>query len=93
MKIVFLKSAARDIAWFRHYYRAVFPEGRQNAKVQMRKIQTLLAANPQLGKPSEHGTEEREFSVPRTPFSLVYRVMPDQIEVIRLWDERQGRHE
>jgi hypothetical protein len=32
----------------------------------------------------------REFSIPRTPFLLIYRVTPAQIEVLRLWDMRQG---
>jgi hypothetical protein len=34
--------------------------------------------------------EVRELSIPRTPFTIVYRVTPLQIEVLRLWDTRQG---
>jgi len=34
--------------------------------------------------------EVRELSIPRTPFTIVNRVTPLQIEVLRLWNTRQG---
>lgn len=90
MRIVFLESAARDIQWFRYYYQSVFPEGGAKARAQMMAIQATLAANPYAGRRSDTGYNVREFSIPRTPFVVVYRVMPTQIEVLRLWDARQG---
>jgi len=93
MRIVYLAPAVRDIAWFRYYYRAVFPNGDKNARNQLKQIQSLLAANPQMGRKSEDHTSVRELHIPRTPFSLVYRVTAEQIEILRLWDERQGRNE
>lgn len=90
MRIVFLESAARDIQWFRFYYRSVFPAGRAKAAETMKAIQTTLAANPYAGHPSDTGRAVREMSIPRTPFVVIYRVMPTQIEVLRLWDTRQG---
>lgn len=90
MKIVFLPSAARDVAWFRHYYTAVFPEGQQKAGTQLKRTQGLLAMNPYIGHPSEHVADAREVRLSRTPFTLIYVVRPEQIEVLRLWDERQG---
>lgn len=90
MKIVFLESAAQDIQWFRYYYRSVFPEGSTRAGTQMKAIQKTLAANPYAGRPSDTRKIVRELSIPRTPFTLIYRVMPSQIEILRLWDTRQG---
>lgn len=90
MKIVFLPSTVRDIQWFRHYYQTVFPEGSAKARAQLRAIQTVLAANPYAGHPGDTGLEVRELSIPRTPFTLIYRVTADRIEVLRLWDTRQG---
>ncbi|KIC39813.1 hypothetical protein RA27_17325 [Ruegeria sp. ANG-R] len=90
MKIVFLEDATRDIQWFRYYYTSVFPEGSERARAQLKAIQLTLAANPYAGHPSDTRQDVREISVPRTPFTLIYRVMPTQIEILRLWDTRQG---
>lgn len=90
MRIVFLESAAQDIQWLRYYYRSVFPAGSAKARDRIRAIQATLAANPYAGHPSDARDTVREFSIPRTPFTVVYRVTPTQIEVLRLWDARQG---
>ena len=90
MKIVFLETAAQDIQWLRYYYQSVFPAGSAKARDKIRAIQTTLSANPYAGHPSDTQKTVRELSIPRTPFVVVYRVMPTQIEVLRLWDTRQG---
>lgn len=90
MRIVFLESAAQDIAWFRYYYRSVFPEGSQSARQHLKAAQTLLAANPYVGHPSDGRQDVRELTIARTPFTLIYRVTRAQIEILRLWDNRQG---
>ena len=56
----------------------------------MTAIQKTLAAHPYADHPSDIREMVRELSIPRTPFTLVYRVMPSQIEILRLWDSRQG---
>ena len=90
MKLVFLPSTAQDIAWFRYYYRSVFPAGDRNARQHLKAMQELLAANPYIGHPSPGHDGVRELHVTKTPFSLIYRVTETRIEVLRLWDERQG---
>lgn len=90
MKIVFLESAAQDIQWFRYYYQSIFPEGSAKARDRLKAIQTTLASNPYIGQPSDTVKTVRAFSIPRTPFTLIYRVTASQIEVLRLWDTRQG---
>lgn len=90
MKIVFLEDTVLDVQWFRYYYRSVFPDGSDKARARLKAIQITLAANPYAGHPSDTRENVRELSVPRTPFTLIYRVMPTQIEILRLWDTRQG---
>ncbi len=90
MKIVFLESCAPDLAWFRFYDQSVFPEGSRRAGQQFKALQATLAANPYAGHPSDTGRAVREITIPRTPFTLIYRVTPLQIEVLRLWDTRRG---
>ena len=89
MRVLLSRSALTDLAWFRAYYKSVFPEGENNAIAQLNKIIRLLETNPYLGKPSAV-KGRREFHVPRTPFTLVYRVTEENIEIVRFWDERQG---
>ncbi len=90
MKIVFLESTAQDIQWFRFYYHSVFPAGSAKVGDKLKAIQATLAANPYAGHPGDTRKTVREFSIPRTPFVVIYRVMPTRIEVLRLWDTRQG---
>lgn len=90
MRIIFLPSTRRDLAWFRYYYRAVFPEGDVKARDQFRATQQLLATNPYVGHPSDDRKDVRELVIPRTPFTLIYRVTETDIEILRLWDNRQG---
>lgn len=90
MRIVFLPSTRRDLLWFRYYYRSVFPEGDLKARDQFKATQRLLAANPYIGHVAEGFKDVREWPVKRTPFLLVYRVTDRQIEVLRIFDTRQG---
>lgn len=90
MRVVYLESAARDIAWFRYYYRSIFPEGSDSARTNLWALQRLLAANPYIGHPSEDRDGVRGFAVKKTPFTVIYRVTREQIEILRLWDNRQG---
>lgn len=90
MKIVFLEDAAQDIQWFRYYYQSVFPEGSAKARAHLKAVQKTLAVNPYAGHPSDVRVDVRELSIPRTPFTLIYRVASTQIEIWRLWDTRQG---
>ena len=90
MKVVFLESTVQDLKWFRHYYRAVFSKGADKAGVHFKAAIATLEANPFAGRRGEPKMDIRELSIPRTPFTIVYRVTPLQIEVLRLWDTRQG---
>lgn len=88
MKLVYLKTAIADLRWFKHYYMTVFPEGRLKADQQFSATQKLLKVNPYIGQPSELSETVREHPVPRTPFTCVYRVVGELIEVLRVVDGR-----
>lgn len=90
MKLVYLDSTARDLQWFRHYYRSVFAEGSPKARQHFKVAIKTLSANPYAGHQNDTWRDVRELPVPRTPFVLIYRVTQDRIEVLRLWDTRQG---
>lgn len=88
MKIMFLPSSRRDVQWFFSYYNSIFKAGETKAQARMSKILKLLAANPNIGHP-EGPADERELSVPKTPFSIIYRVKGEQIQILRIWDKRR----
>lgn len=92
MKLIYLDSAVEDLVWFRHYYESVFSAGSENARKQILLTETLIIANPKFGHPT-HRKDIREFSIPKIPFSFIYRCKPGVIEIIRVWDERQDRAE
>ena len=90
MRIVYLVSTRDDLLWMRHYYEAIFPEGQTNAKKQFHAVENALQSNPFIGHET-HRKDVRELSIPKTPFSYIYRAFSDRIEVLRIWDERQDR--
>lgn len=90
MKVVYLRRALVDLAWFKAYYDAVFPEGAKLGHRKFSKTLDLIAAHPSMGRPlGKKG--RREYSIPGIPFSVIYRASPDVIEIVRIWDERGER--
>ena len=90
MKIVYLASARDDLAWMRTYFARVFPEGSARAAAHFHAAQRMLSVNPELGRATDLAGI-RELQIARTPFSLVYRLHQERIEVLRVWDGRTDR--
>lgn len=90
MKTVYLASARDDLAWMRAYYTRVFSEGSARAAAHFRAAQRMLSANPELGRATDVASV-RELPIARTPFSIVYRLQNERIEVLRIWDGRADR--
>lgn len=75
----------------RTYYAHIFPDGAKRAADQYRRTCGIISENPLVGHPVEEIEGVREFSIPRTPFSFIYRIVEDRIEVLRVWDQRGAR--
>jgi plasmid stabilization system protein ParE len=88
MKILILASAKADLRWFKRYYMQVFPAGRENADQQYRALLQLLRSTPNVGERVEGFPDVREFPIRRTPFAVLYRVQPDHVEILRIFDQR-----
>lgn len=76
--------------WFRAYYARVFPAGKAGAQSQLRRVLTLIAEHPEVGHRVEDFTSALEYPMTRTPFSVIYRIMDKEIEVLRVLDQRSG---
>ena len=91
MKLVFLPSTRPDLLWMRTYCSHIFPDGARRAAEQYLRASGVIRDNPLVGHPVEGMAGVREFPIPRTPFSFIYRVGDDRIEVLRVWDQRRDR--
>ncbi len=90
MEIVYLPSAVAGLDWFRRYYARVFPEGEKRAIAQYEKMKQVLLAAPFAGRATGEG-DVREYVMPRTPFSVIYRVRGEQIQILLIVDHRADR--
>jgi plasmid stabilization system protein ParE len=88
MNIVYLKKAIQDLEWMKIYYKNVFPQGIKKAQKHFFSIESLLKNNPYIGHTAEI-KDIREISIPGIPFSFIYRIKENRIEILRVWDERQ----
>ena len=90
MQIAYLASAKPGLKWFRRYYTRIFPEGEKTAVEQFNRMQRVLASAPMIGKPFED-SGSREYVIPRIPFTVIYRISGETIEVQLLLDQRAER--
>jgi plasmid stabilization system protein ParE len=87
MRIVFLPSSDEDVRWFTRYYRNIFPPGARNARARLEQTLVTLRATPRVGQLVAE-PDQRRYRVLRTPFSIVYRIADDRIEILRIRDGR-----
>jgi plasmid stabilization system protein ParE len=88
--LVFLPSSAADLRWFHHYYRSVFPAGRAKANRQFAALRRMLREMPGVGHASELVEGVLEYQIRNTPFTVIYRVRGEQVQVLRVYDQRSG---
>jgi tryptophan synthase beta chain len=58
-----------------------------HAHQQFRRSLANLLTNPRMGK-ALVVAGAREHSITRTPFSFIYRINGDRLEILRVWDQR-----
>jgi plasmid stabilization system protein ParE len=87
MRLVYLASANDDLAWFQEYYGKIFRAGAERAIGHYVRAIATLSDHPYIGRPVDE-TGLRSYSIPRLPFAIIYRVTKENIEVVRVWDQR-----
>jgi len=87
MEIVYLSAALKDLEWMRVYYTRRFREGGLSARNNFLATEKLILEYPEIGHLTDF-KDVREITILKTPFSIIYRVTPTQIEVLRVWDGR-----
>jgi plasmid stabilization system protein ParE len=92
MRIAYSGLARSDLRWYDRYYKQVFPEGALNAHAHYMRAIRLLLEHPHVGQEID-AAGTRAWPIPKTPFSLIYRVRNEKIQVLRVWDNRRDRAE
>jgi plasmid stabilization system protein ParE len=88
VEIVYLPSTRDGLAWLRRYHATVFPAGSARAKRQFHAVERLLREHPEAGHPTPvEGV--RRLVIPKTPFTRVYRVTAERIEILEVRDDRR----
>ena len=91
LKMAYSARARLDLHWFRIYCETQFPEGMPKANARFSKCLALLSMTPNMGRPA--GKEpRRRFSVPNTPYTILYQVNGDLLEVARVLDQRSENY-
>jgi plasmid stabilization system protein ParE len=88
LELFVLRGAKADLHWFRLYYTEHFPEGMAKANVRFEKCVRLLCEHPNMGRPAGK-PPRRRFSVPDTPYTIVYQQRQNALEVVRVLDQRK----
>ena len=83
MKLRWVRPALEDLREIDNYISADNPDAAKRALARIRAYSWLLVDQPYLGRPGRMpGT--RELIVSKTPFILPYRVMSDEIQILRV---------
>jgi plasmid stabilization system protein ParE len=90
VKFAFRAKALEDLEWFEKYYTEIFPDGSERAMKQFFRTKENISSFPEIGRPFR-SKNQREYVIPGIPFSFVYRIRKDVIEVVRVFDLRSNR--
>ncbi len=96
MKLKWLPLALGDLAYIKKYYTE--EASIKVAAGQLRKISksaALLKTQPYMGHPSPNDTDDDvlEWNIPSTTYTLPYMVVGDEIQILRVFDQKRKRPE
>lgn len=76
--------ANRDLVDIAEYIRAENPVAALRVLERIQRAFSLLESAPYIGRPSER-SGLREFPVRDLPFLVIYRIVPDAVEVLTIF--------
>jgi plasmid stabilization system protein ParE len=92
MKFVLLPSAREDLVEIRQYIQQQSPAAARSVAARIKQSLLLLTEQPDIGHPTDD-EEVLEWHIPGLPYSLPYRIIDNQIQVLRVFHEAQHRPE
>jgi toxin ParE1/3/4 len=92
MRLKFLKLAKQDIGEAVSHFKRTAPHAIDGFAAAIKTSLSLILSNPNVGRPSQTANI-REWSVPNWPYVIPYRIVGDDIEILRVWHTRRDRPE
>lgn len=88
MKFVLLPSAKDDLNEIRQYIHKENPAAAKKVAAKIKSALLLLTEQPHLGHKTDDD-EILEWHIPGLPYTLPYRIVNNQIQVLRVFHESQ----
>lgn len=83
MKVVWFKSAIRDLVSAKDYIALDSPQSAQKIMLRIKDKVSLLSEQTGIGRPGRV-PNTKELVIDHTPFILPYRVRDNKIEILRV---------
>ncbi|SHE22514.1 type II toxin-antitoxin system RelE/ParE family toxin [methanotrophic endosymbiont of Bathymodiolus puteoserpentis (Logatchev)] len=90
MKVVLLPFAKEDLLEIKYYLSKESPQATKIVGQKIKKSLSLLSENPYIGTIKEDG-DILEWHIPGIPYTLPYRIINNQIQVLRVFHEAQNK--
>ena len=90
MKIVLLVSAKEDLKEIKQYISKENPLASKMVAQKIKKSLSLLSEQPYIGHITDDD-EILEWHIPRLPYTLPYRIVNDEIQILRVFHENQNK--
>ena len=92
MKFVLLPSAKDDLAEIRQYLQQESPAAVRIVSTRIKQALLLLTEQPYIGHPTDDA-EVLEWHIPGLPYSIPYRIIENQVQILRVFHNAQRRPE
>jgi addiction module RelE/StbE family toxin len=90
MKVVLLHFAKNDLEEIRSYLTKESPQASKLVGEKIKKSLSLLSENPYIGSIKDN-EDILEWHIPGIPYTLPYRIVGDQIQILRVFHEAQNK--
>lgn len=90
MKVVLTLSAKEDLIEIRQYISKESPQGAKTVAEKIKKSLLLLAEQPYMGHMTDDD-EVLEWHVPGSPYTLPYRIVNNEVQILRVFHGSQNK--
>lgn len=90
MRFILLPSAKEDLKEIRQYISKENPSAAKTVSERIKKSLLMLTEQPHIGHVTDD-EEVLEWHIPGLPYTLPYRVVNDEIQILRVFHEAQDR--
>ena len=91
MRLRYMPTSEPGLRWMRSYYRSHPQLNLKAVSAALRTVERTISDYPESAARFENFDRVREYHIPRTPFSLLYTVVSDEVLVIDVRDTRGQR--